>query len=75
VGVEALVLMKLGAGRTQDTADIVHLLKAGKVPIAGVEKRLSEENREDFKQVVEMAKLEKAGKTKQARRIFFTLRR
>ncbi|MGA3123391.1 MAG: hypothetical protein ABSF69_21690 [Polyangiaceae bacterium] len=75
VRVEALVLMKLGAGRAQDTADIVHLLKAGKVPIAGVEKRLSEEEREHFKQVIEMARLEKAGKTKEARRIFFALRR
>lgn len=75
VGVETLILMKFGAGRTQDTADIVHLLKAGKVPIAQVEKRLSEEDREEFQQVVEMAKAEKAGDTKKARRILLGMKR
>jgi len=76
VGIESLVLMKLGAGRTQDTADIVQLLNLGKVPVPEITKRLTDkDDREDFKQVVEMAKAEKRGKTKKARRIFFTLRR
>lgn len=75
VGVEPLILMKLGAGRVQDRADIVHLVNAGKVPITAVEKRLSEDDREDFQQMVELAKAEKAGEMKKARRIFFSLRR
>ncbi|MGH7271382.1 MAG: hypothetical protein ACREJ3_13215 [Polyangiaceae bacterium] len=74
VGIEPLILMKLGAGRTQDTADIVALVNMGKVPIAAVSKRLSGEDRKEFQQVVEMAKLERAGQTKKARRLFYALR-
>jgi hypothetical protein len=76
IAVEPLVLMKLGAGRMQDMTDIGHLLKLGKVPIANVVKRLSsKEDREDFEQLIEMAKLEKAGDTKAARRLFLGMRR
>jgi hypothetical protein len=75
VGIEPLVLMKLGAGRAQDTADIVQLLKLGKVPVEGIERRLSKEDREDFQQVVLMADAEKAGDTKTARRIFLGRRK
>jgi hypothetical protein len=75
VGVEPLVLMKFGAERTQDTADIVQLLKLDKVPIANVEKRLSNEDRKEFKSIVEIAKAEKAGDTKTARRLFLAMRR
>lgn len=76
VGIEPLVLMKLGPGRTQDPADIVQLLNLGKVPVPEITKRLTDKDeRDDFKHVVEMAKAEKRGETKKARRIFFTLRR
>ena len=74
VGIESLIVMKLGAGRAQDTADIVALVNAGKVPVTAVSKRLSDEDQDEFKQVVEMAKLEKAGQTKKARRVFYSLR-
>jgi hypothetical protein len=74
VAVEPLVLMKLGAERTQDTADIVQLLKLDRVPIQAVEKRLSGEERKDFKSIVEIAKAEKAGDTKTARRLFLAMR-
>jgi hypothetical protein len=41
-----------------------------------ITKRLTDKDeRDDFKHVVEMAKAEKRGETKKARRIFFTLRR
>ena len=75
VGVEPLVLMKLGAGRTQDTADIVALLKLGMVPVAKVEKRLSKADKEEFQQVVAIAEAEKAGDTKKARRILLGRKR
>ena len=75
VAVEPLVLMKLGAGRMQDLADVGQLLKLGKVPIQAVEKRLSGEDREDFKSIIEIAKAEKAGDTKTARRLFLGMRR
>ena len=76
VGVEPFVLMKLGAGRAQDTADIVQLLKLGKVPVGDVTKRLTNVNdRDDFQQVVEMAELEKAGDNKKARRVFLGMKR
>jgi hypothetical protein len=74
VNIETLILMKMGAGRTQDTADIVKLLNLGKVDISKVIERLkNKEDKSDFEQVVQMAKAENRGKTKKARQIFFTL--
>lgn len=73
IGIEPLVVMKIETGRVQDHADVVELVKAGKVPLAGVRKRLSPQDREDFDSLVEIAKLEKKGDTRKARRMLLAM--
>jgi hypothetical protein len=69
--VEPIAAMKFKAGRSQDEADVIRLLKLGKVPIAKVMKRLPDaSDREDFKTLVTIAELEKKGDTKTAGRMF-----
>jgi hypothetical protein len=58
---EALVYMKLTAGRMKDSADIVELLKRGKLNVVGVTaylKKYRPDLVEDFVSLAEMARLE-----------------
>lgn len=73
VKVEPLIVMKLGAGRTKDTADIVELVKAGNVPVDVVKKRLRGDMAEDFTSIVAIAEAEKAGRTKTARALHLAM--
>lgn len=68
VNLTSLVAMKVGAARMKDSADIVELLKLGKVHVEDVSKRLTsralEEKRENFNGLVLIAKLEQQGNAK-----------
>jgi hypothetical protein len=75
VKIEPLIVMKMGAGRTKDSGDVVELLKLGKVPVEETAKRLSGDDREDFEALVNIADLEKKGETKNARRAFLAMKR
>lgn len=75
VSIEVLILMKLGADRMQDIADVVQLLKLGNVPVAKVRERLSESVGRHFEHAIEIAEAETAGDVKKARRLFLDRRR
>lgn len=72
IGVDPLVAMKMGAGRSKDTLDVIELLKLGAVSVETVSARLSGEDLEQFKSLVTIAALEKR-QPKKARRILTTM--
>jgi len=69
VPIATLVALKLGAGRRKDEADIVELLKLGKIPADKVEKELTGESKEDFLYLQTLADLENQGRHKEAKRL------
>lgn len=73
LGLEPLVAMKMGAGRSKDTLDVVELLKLGDVPVDAVSSRLTGADLEDFQGLVTIADLEKRGEGKKARRILMAM--
>lgn len=72
IGVDPLVAMKMGAGRTKDTLDVVELLKLGGVSVDAVSARLSGDDLEQFRGLVTIADLEKKGRAKKARRLLIS---
>ena len=68
-------LAKLRAGRTQDLADVVAILKLGDVPVTAMLKRLDGAYREDFERLVEIAALEVRGDGRTGRRILLSILR
>ncbi len=72
IRVDPLVAMKMGAGRSKDTIDVIEILKLGKVSVEEVTKRLSGKARADdleqFQSLVQIAKLEVDKDPKTARR-------
>lgn len=73
IKIEPLIVMKMEAGRSQDSADIVALIKRGKVPIDETLKRLPDQDHDDFKGFIALADIEKKGDSKKARRMFLAL--
>lgn len=72
IGVDPLVAMKMGAGRSKDTLDVIELLKLGTVSVEVVSARLSGDDLEQFQGLVTIASLEKR-QPRKARRILTTL--
>lgn len=75
IKVDPLVAMKMGAGRAKDTIDVIEVLKLGKVSTEEVAKRLKNraDDLDEFRVLIEIAKLEKAGKPKKGRRLLVAL--
>jgi len=73
IKIEPLIAMKMEAGRSQDSADIVALIKRGKVPIEETFKRLPVQDYDDFKGFIALADMENKGDSKKARRMFLAL--
>lgn len=69
LGLDALLALKLSTGRSKDILDVIELIKLGNVSIDKVSGRLSNEEQEQFQDLVRVAHLEKAGNPKEGRRI------
>lgn len=72
IAIDPLVAMKMGAGRSKDTLDVIELLKLGGVSVEAVSTRLSGEDLEQFQSLVTIAALEK-GQPKKARRLLIAM--
>jgi hypothetical protein len=72
---EDVVLAKLRAGRTQDLADVVAILKLGDVPVTAILETLDGADREDFARLVEIAALEVRGEGRTGRWILLSILR
>ena len=63
---EALILMKIHASRLKDHADVVEMIKAGKIDLDAVRKYIKKHDRDtldDFESFVALAEIEKSGKS------------
>lgn len=73
IGLDPLIVMKMVAGRTKDLVDIADLLRLGEVSVEKVSERLSGEDLDRFKALVTIAKLEKKGQARKARRLLVAM--